>query len=745
MDIPYLPGKPAVGPSPLARFLPPLEEGTTALTIDRFGMRGRLVLDPFGASPRLALEAAQQGCAVLLAVNNPITRYVLRHSLRPFGMEELQTALYRLASAAKDGGRLEPFLLDLYLTKCSRCGRPVSADYYVWDRETGLPVLKSYVCPHCNHTIEEPTNDEDRQRSLALSTQGLPQATALEQLAPRGSPDRVHAEAAIGVYPGRAIYAIMTVLNKLQQLEASERLEAARALLLVALDQTNALWGHPEGRTRPLQLSASPRYIESNAWRALEQAIGQWAATTPVVELEDWQGEGRLRPGLVTLFEGPARDLAKGLTPGSVDRVLTVIPRPNQAYWTLSALWAAWLWGREAADPVRAALRRRRYDWAWHADALRTTLLALRPALSDQVQVVGLVPDAEPGFLAAALTGFDGAGFRLNGRALRPAEGQAILTWAWDGGPGERAAPVQLAGIMKQAAADSLRVRGEPSHYELPHEAAWSALAGRRLLARAEGSESRTPLGTIAEDFDRVLADRDLFEHLSKGAEPESGRYWLRNPEQPEPPLADRIEGLALSLLRERPRIPAVELDQILCGAFPGLLTPERRLVMAVLRSYAVPEAGMWELRPEDQRAARQIDRTDLRRLLEDIGRRLGYEVSATDPIRWTDRAGGARFTFDVDDTAMLGTAMRRQRERHPDPTVLEIELTVIPGGRAGLVAEKSRRDPLLQRWLESGPRLIKYRHVRRLAEDTTLDRGNLMERLVLDPVGHEDPQLPLL
>jgi hypothetical protein len=60
-------------------------------------------------------------------------------------------------------------------------------------------------------------------------------------------------------------------------------------------------------------------------------------------------------------------------------------------------------------------------------------------------------------------------------------------------------------------------------------------------------------------------------------------------------------------------------------------------------------------------------------------------------------------------------------------------------------VAEKSRRDPLLQSWLESAPRVIKFRHVRRLAEDTTLERGNLLERLVLDPPGHEDPQLPLL
>ena len=747
MEIAYLPGKAVVGPGPLARFLPPLEEGTVGLAIKRFGMEGQLLLDPFGASPRLALEAAQQGCSVLVAVNNPITRYVLRHTLQPFGLDELQSALSRLAALAKDGGRLEPFLLDLYQTLCSRCGRQVSVDHFVWDRDESVPVLKFYACPHCNHTIEEPTDAEDRRRSLEHGPKGLQHATALEQLAPRGSPDRVHAEAAVSVYPGRAIFAIMTLLNKLQQHELGERMEAARALLLVMLDQTNALWGHPEGRLRPLQLTASPRYLESNAWRALEQAIGQWSANDSRVELVEWDGEASLRPGRVTLFEGPVRELSKGLPAGRVERILTVIPRPNQAYWTLSALWAAWLWGREAADPVRAALRRRRYDWAWHADALQTTLRAMRPALSDKVQVVGLVPDAEPGFLAAALAGFDGAGFRLSGRALRPAEGQAILTWAWDGGPGELAAPTELARIMKQAARDALSIRGEPSDYELPHEAAWSELATRRLLARAQGSESRSPLGTIGEGFDQVLADRSVFQHLGKGAEPETGRYWLTNSAAVSLPLADRVEGMALDILREQEHVAPAELDRRLCSALPGLLTPDRRLVMAVLRSYAEPEAGggSWSLRSEDRRAAREADRAEILSLLAELGNRLGFAAGGSDPIRWADQTNGAQFSFWVDETARLATAMRRQVEQSAAGRSPGLEVVVIPGGRAALVAEKSRRDPLLQTWLESGPRVIKFRHVRRLAEDTTLERQNLLDRLALDPPGQEDPQLPLL
>jgi hypothetical protein len=254
-------------------------------------------------------------------------------------------------------------------------------------------------------------------------------------------------------------------------------------------------------------------------------------------------------------------------------------------------------------------------------------------------------------------------------------------------------------------------------------------------------------LGAIGEDFDQVLADRSVFEHLGKGAEPETGRYWLSDPADVSLPLADRVEGLALGILREQDRISAMELDRRLCEALPGLLTPDRRLVMAVLRSYAISEnaGGIWSLRSEDRGQARQADRAEIQTLLATLGVRLGFEVEGTDPVRWADRVERQQFGFWVDETARLGTAMRRQLEEGESGASLGLEVVVIPGGRAALVAEKSRRDPLLQAWLESAPRVIKFRHVRRLAEDTTLERGNLLERLVLDPPGHEDPQLPLL
>src|SRR5512141_1635117 len=65
--IPYLAGRPLERPEPLSRFVPPIPEGVIAAWLQA-NLPPRteisqsiLVLDPFGASPRVAVEAARAG------------------------------------------------------------------------------------------------------------------------------------------------------------------------------------------------------------------------------------------------------------------------------------------------------------------------------------------------------------------------------------------------------------------------------------------------------------------------------------------------------------------------------------------------------------------------------------------------------------------------------------------------------------------------------------------------------------
>jgi len=674
------------------------------------------------------------------AVNNPITRFVLEHSLVPFRLHELQAALARLAATPKNGGRLELFLLDLYQTECAKCGAPVTAEYFVWDRELDQPTHKVFTCERCNFSGESATSAADWERAEAFTQHSLQHALAMEQVASKGDPDREHARAALSVYPARALYALITLMTKIAQISWEPRLyEAAQALLLSAFDEANALWGYPEGRSRPRQLSASPRYREINVWRALEAAVPGWAMEDPGVKSMKWT-EGQLPdPGVVAVFPGPLRDLMETFPRESGANVLTVLPRPNQAFWTLCALWAAWLWGRETAAPIRVALRRRRYDWAWHASALHTVLSKLHTWYKQDQDLLAFVPEAEPGFTAAALASLDGVGFKLEGCAIRGDEGQAFFQWKKSKTDRGQIADENPASVMIDAAREFLNQRGEPAPFPLMHAAVWCQLARDRRLSRLWESEDGHPLSIVADVLEKALTDTRYFQHLGKGSELESGQYWLVDAGEAAAPLADRVEQLVVDILNTREGISELEIDQWVCEASPGLMTPDRRLVRACIQSYAFEQGdgGLWFLRAEDRPDARQVDSEEMTRLLVELGSRLGFSTQQDDTITWIDAQGAPVYNFVVMATATIGTVLHDYAERS--------YTFVMPGGRASLVTEKARRDYQLRAWLEEGLRVVKFRHVRRLAGEATLTQANLPERLGIDPPGYHDPQLPLL
>jgi hypothetical protein len=119
LDLPFIIGHSPARDGPLARFLPPLEDGIAAEWLPIHADRGAWVLDPFGTAPRLAIEAARAGYRVLVTANNPIARFLLEMTASPPSVSELKAALADLAVTKKGEERLETHLQSLYLTKCN--------------------------------------------------------------------------------------------------------------------------------------------------------------------------------------------------------------------------------------------------------------------------------------------------------------------------------------------------------------------------------------------------------------------------------------------------------------------------------------------------------------------------------------------------------------------------------------------------------------------------------------------------
>jgi hypothetical protein len=795
--ISYIPGVLSTSPGPLARYLPPVPEGVISAWLVQHAPPGAWVLDPFGASPRMVCEAARAGYRVLVAANNPIDRFLLELIANPPSEAELRSSLADLATAVKGDSRIEPLLRGLYMTPCAHCQHEISPEAFIWERGATAPNRRIYHCPNCGETGEFPITQADEIKLSQLPSSHLHYSRALERVTPFDDPDRALVQEALDVYLPRAIYALFTLINKLDSLPAQRR-RPLSALLLAAFDQGNTLWHYPAQRARPRQLSTPAHFRENNIWLAMEEAIEAWThsfssgsidnSNFEPLSVTSWPGALPERGG-ICLFEGRLKDLAetwqapRNLTQENpqLQGAIVALPRPNQAYWTLSALWSGWLWGPEAAVRFKTVLHRRRYDWNWHCAALFAAFTNLARILHRKVSVFGLVGEAEPGFLSAVQLSAAMAGFQLNGVALRQSDSQAQMEWQLAGAQLHTETPdtainiqSRIKELTQQAGLDYLRQRGEPANYLQIHAAALASLVGsgmirQDLLLGAGQSEESSPaeiLSQVQNNFQQAFSYRNGFVRFHGSPNSlEVGQWWLRESKYPakdlaedtlktpasqvtatediEIPLADRVEMEIVRLLLRKGHLTMGELDQHMTTSFPGLFTPDIELIQVCLESYAEqdpPEHGPWRLRPQEAPHMRRSDLAAISNLLRDLGTRLGFLVSQPDSgprwTTWSNPNHEIRYAFYPLASAVIGNIVTASV--YPPQHCL----ILYPGSRTSLLRYKLRQDPRLQTYVETGWRFLKFRLLRRLAESDSLDRQSLDDQLALDPMASQDPQI---
>jgi len=522
-SMPYLSGIKPEATGPLARYLPPVPEGVARAFLAELTPRSPWVLDPFGSSPRFTVELARAGARVLVTAGNPVNRFLLDLAAHPPALTDLQAALSDLASARKDNERLETHLQALYLTKCAHCGKELPAEAFLWDSRTGALTGRIYDCA-CGSGGEHPAAPEDLERASTWSrADNLHRSRALGRIAPTDDPDRPTAEEALNIYKPRAVYALGTLVNRLDAIQTSgERRRCMLALLLWAFDSTNSLWPHPVERPRPKQLTFPSIFRENNVWLALEAGVKALSsAENPPTPHTLWPEEPP-ESGGICIYEGPLRELAAELGEIPLKAVAGALPRPNQAFWTLSALWAGWLWGREAIGPFKGVLRRRRYDWNWHAEALKALFTNLAENLPGEIPFFGLLTEPEPGFVSAALLAARLAGFDISGLALR-GEPEPVQV-RWQRSPKPRPARLPLdANFARKTLRDILEKHGEPMLYIHLHAVVLAAFVAKGMLPGVE--ETLSAFDTVIHT---ALTDPEFID-LEGRATPETGTWALKS------------------------------------------------------------------------------------------------------------------------------------------------------------------------------------------------------------------------
>jgi hypothetical protein len=739
-DMAFIPGQAEPIAGPLARYLPPVPEGMARAWLEQSTSPGDWVLDPFGSAPFLAIEAARSGRRVLAAVNNPVTRFVLEVLAAAPTAGDFQAALAELASIRRGEERLERSIRSMYASECAACGRPVEVRAFLWEKGAVAPAGRIYTCPHCGDSGERPVSPRDIERSAAYAAGGLHHARALERVAALDDPVREDVQDALACYISRPLVALFNLINRAEGLAVPPARKALlMALLLSACDTASALWPHPTVRTRPRQLSVPPRFRETNLWMALEEAIQDWTVNPQPVAVCHWP-EQAPEAGGISIFQGRLKDLASSLPELKVKAILTAIPRPAQAYWTLSALWSGWLWGREAVKPLKSVLSRRRYDWSWHTAALEAAMGNLPDRLPAGSPFFAIFAELEPGLLGAGMLAARRSGFSLEGMAMRSEDGMAQVLWK--NGPSARSTPLASANPERSVLYDLLVRRAEPAPYVTAFAAAAGALLEAQPLQIARSNPAADALAFVQTQIRKVFADRAFLVRYGGGEHTlEGGTWWFADPPQTGLSLADRVEMDVVRALQKEGKCSSIEVDRSLCAAFPGLNTPARGLVRACLESYAQEEPGeehLWRLRPQDLPATRRRDLSEAVELLGSLGKALGYAVEGESPLLWKDPDGHAAYVYYLLASAVIG----RFVSGNPYPP--EVCVAVLPGSRSNLVAVKLRLNSLLQKQVSAGWRFLKFRQLRSLADNPLMDRELWSKQVGSDPPEYSASQLSL-
>jgi len=730
----------------LGDWLPRLPLSVARAHIDAATQPGDVVFDPFCIGTSVIRAALEAGRRVIAASFNPIVVCAIESALWPI---DARPALTHLADTRKGDQRLRDHVLALYATRCPTCGADAVAQSFTWNRDAHTPIYKIVECRVCGPNGGS-TDADDVVAARRHEPRGLPFWLLHSKIVERDHEDAARVGEALDVYTARALNALADIVLKFDGLLPADR-DALRPALVGMFDAASSL--HPADehgqptlpRPRPRSLRPPPRFLERNAWLALESFTPGFSTTG-----RECEGTGMRAPDLVALLDSrePAvcllnetsRELGKRLTPHSIDLLVARPPLPDATRWTLSVIWTAWLWGKAEAAPLLPLLSQRRTNWDWQWRAIVSALGALLPALKDEARsVLAFNADDGESALDSVMLAAAGSGAALTRVLCDPFDGYRVHAQPSAYRPGDRdreALADDIAHVARDAAIKTIRARGEPTPQPGLRTAILDALAedgALSVLARLP-EDGPQPLTLLRESIEAALKSAPLVEIDDR-------MWWLTEAGRADEPLADRVEMATLDLMRSQDEWDEAELLREVYRRFPDHQTPERPLVAACIASYSEDAAGRVRLRVEDQNEARAAEVQSVQQTLMQLGAQMEYAVeSRSGPIVWKDR-GATAYAFVISPTAEMGAVWRFGQMLGGVPVL------VIPGSRATLFQHKLARDARLHQAVEKGAwQFLKFSAVRELMSHTDMDRRAFTLALGLDPpIEQPQVQMPLL
>ena len=729
--IPFLPAEEIYVRYPLKRYLPLYHPGVISRWLKDNAKPGDAIIDPFASNPLYGIEAASAGYRVFMAQKSPILHLMTEVMAQSVHEDEFKAAVQILLAQEWHGEKIGKYIQDLYKTECRNCRQNIDAEGFVWKKDEPEPTSVLVDCPYCGESEEHPISESDLSRYHEIGNTMIYRSRAIQRCLLEGLNIKKDIEYAISCYTPRALHVLVILFNALDGLLVpDEQRQLIAAVLLEVFDQASSLWHWPYREIHPHQLSTPNVFFEKNIYQAIIQSIRTWTDFNRSCQVTTYPNIPQQTRSICMADRKNINELFSNQTINDSQHLFCVFPRPNQAFWTFSAVWSAWLFGKKAAEGMLIALARQRYGWYWFAQAISATFNSIQTTIKPGTKIFGACIDFTPSYLLAVILGARDAGLEIDGYAFQNDSSHFQFVWQ--------------KGIIQKNSTDQERVQSAIKHLhqflkERAEPVSFRDLFSVYTLSLAIENTLPASFQNIGMDFynqhinalQEQLSDANTYQRFGK-LNIASAKWSLKDRDSVIQPLDDRIENKILATLYQQDSCTFPELYRTLCQHFPGYLTPDKEFCYACLESYtqqADKEQLTYKLRAEENQQKRGNEINEIRSLLNQMGKKLGLNVQDENSICWQDRDGNSLYHFFISTSAVFGPFLDKLQNIEN-----EIPVILFPASRSRLLLSKQRRNPLLENELKKRWHLVKYRHIRKICEQDQLTLPAWQDMLDADP-----------
>jgi hypothetical protein len=673
------------------------------------GIHNGWLLDPIGNQPLSAIELAQAGYRVFVACNNPILARLLEVICAAYPLSEYQAAIADLGALKRGEERVETQIKRLYLSSCPECFSTNTDVRYLWKRNHKVPFAREIVCKNCDTTGIFKLSEADEKQLQEIGNIQLHRTRMLQRVYPGSVEPPIAVKEVVDSYLPRSIAVISSLVNKLESLNTTpERASIIEALLIHVFDYGNMLWGISSGRNRPKLITIPNEFYEFNLWDVIERAVLKLHQSDKPIPFYYYP---ELPPdtGGICFYPDRFHSLSKKVIFPDFSAITTVLPRPNQALWTYNAVWSGWLWGQQAAQKLKGALERRRYDWIWHSQAIKKIF---DNTSTFDIPFLAIAPELTNSYILAYLSAASASGYTLTEAAYHYEQKSGQFYWLRGNFEPKNGFSTQYNQNIKRY----LELKSEPADYQ--------ELLSIFLIAETIDKSAAftfksfdTNLFIQAQTlFEKTLKDQSQFRQVDDD-QLENAEFWLSQEPARYQPYSDQVEGSFIRFIQKNPEFSFEEVAYKINLTQPGMLPISQILLQRLLNSYCelMPDEKKWKLNYYETISERKNDISQMKILVKSIGEKLGFSVSGENPMEWFSDAQKPNYQFFITASSIISQFMEKA-DRENFETVI-----IFPGSRSELISYKLKYDPIYNHHFGKY-HYVKYRHLRTIHENPVLD-----------------------